>query len=1027
MKRHSKAASAASTKRSMGRPSPKLLLALGAALLVALVLGVSAASAVAPTVTIENALNVEYTTATAKGEVNPEGKETSYHVEYATQAQFEASEWGEASQAGAGEGLTVATPVEAPLEGLAPGTVYHLRLVASNEDGSSEAVAGSTFKTKVVAKPTATIDAVSTFTGTTAHLAGHINPNAPEAAPATPLVEAAFETKWHFACTPACPSLRNVTPSGNVPAGNAAQTVEADAEELQPNTAYEITLVAENAGGQITVATAAAPSFKTLAVAPVIVTEPPAPDGEGGAVLTGTVNPRNSEVTNCRFEYGLTESYGQSIPCQVGPGSGAKPVSVSAHTTGMTPNVVYHFRLSATSAAGSGGGDDSRLVAYDNPPAGSCPNEDLRALQGATSLLDCRAYELVSPAHKFGGQVGGTLAAPMSAVAPDGQHLTLTSLDVLAGSSSGSETALLASRRASAWSNTSVLPVPDSNQSGLGLPGFDATFLGATQDARTSVYYNNTTSPHGSLWVYHDDGSRIRIADASVTGVGVAERMPLAGGLPGQPWFEGISADGKHVVFADTDALLPGIAETGKEILYVWNDDGSNGGNGSLDVVNRTSSATLTVIEPGASATLGGSSQHLTSSDVGDGGLRNAISTNGSRIFFQTPPPVDGSNQLPQGGGPLYVREGGSTTREVSAPAPGYSPTSPPSRIQYLDASESGRFVFFWADGDLAEGAPPAGGIYRFDTETSTLVFLATAAETVMGVPTAMASADGSRIYYQDGDKLWTYANGQSTIVFHGVVTDVRGVSSPKPSILTAESCAVANVTPDGRFFAFSADESGDDDQESQVYRYDAATGVLDRVSAGPDAPAHYEAGWVNTPACGFLGFPPRVSTRVISGDGSYVFFDTRAALVAGDSNDTMDAYQWHDGKVSLLSAGTGGKGSTVIGTGSDGHDTFFVTSDPLLREDPDVRYDIYDARVDGGLASQTEGPAAKCFGEDCQPASPPPPAAATASHTYVGPANDNVRRHPAKKKNKRKRHTARHKAAGQHKHRANADGRVNR
>lgn len=112
-------------RSAKGSPrSSKLALLLGAALLVSLVLGVSLATATAPTVTIEAASEITYNSAKAIGHVDPADHETFYHFEYATQAQFEASEWGEASSAGFGslaEGAG-STEVSETIGGLKPGT-----------------------------------------------------------------------------------------------------------------------------------------------------------------------------------------------------------------------------------------------------------------------------------------------------------------------------------------------------------------------------------------------------------------------------------------------------------------------------------------------------------------------------------------------------------------------------------------------------------------------------------------------------------------------------------------------------------------------------------------------------------------------------------------------------------------------------------------------------------------------------------------------------------------------------------------
>jgi sugar lactone lactonase YvrE len=73
------------------------------------------------------------------------------------------------------------------------------------------------------------------------------------------------------------------------------------------------------------------------------------------AMVSGTVDPNGLRVTSCRFEYGTSSSYGQSVPCaqtSAEIGEGQTPVAVSAELTGLQLNTAYRFRLSVASASG---------------------------------------------------------------------------------------------------------------------------------------------------------------------------------------------------------------------------------------------------------------------------------------------------------------------------------------------------------------------------------------------------------------------------------------------------------------------------------------------------------------------------------------------------------------------------------------------------------------------------------------------------------------------------------------------------
>jgi hypothetical protein len=80
------------------------------------------------------------------------------------------------------------------------------------------------------------------------------------------------------------------------------------------------------------------------------------------ATLAGVVNPNDAELSDCHFEYGTTLPYAQSIPCSAVPVPAGGYQLVGAHLSGLAPNVTYHYRVVASSAVGTGVGEDAMFT-----------------------------------------------------------------------------------------------------------------------------------------------------------------------------------------------------------------------------------------------------------------------------------------------------------------------------------------------------------------------------------------------------------------------------------------------------------------------------------------------------------------------------------------------------------------------------------------------------------------------------------------------------------------------------------------
>jgi hypothetical protein len=92
------------------------------------------------------------------------------------------------------------------------------------------------------------------------------------------------------------------------------------------------------------------------ATKPTAITGPVTATSSTSATVTGTLNP-NGTATAWHFEYGKTTSYGTNT-ASTNAGSGTSDVAASVGLTSLTPNTTYHYRLVATSTAGTSRGTD---------------------------------------------------------------------------------------------------------------------------------------------------------------------------------------------------------------------------------------------------------------------------------------------------------------------------------------------------------------------------------------------------------------------------------------------------------------------------------------------------------------------------------------------------------------------------------------------------------------------------------------------------------------------------------------------
>lgn len=1005
-----------------------------------------AAFAEAPTASIDPAGAVTYTTADVSGTVDPKDVETYFYFE----TQLEGGGWafaGPLSPIVAGAGPT---PVSFQLQGLTPGKEYEVRLVASNSIDPEAISAVETFETETVDPPVVSANDADAVTAFTAHFSGTV-----EVANADPAFNAACQfdylTQAAYDANGGTFSEDGSTSANCQPdivLGSKPQPVHVQVaiSQLEPNTQYRFRIRASNLGGT---STAEAPAtFTTPAVAPILTEPRHYVLGNGSVALASSLTPRNSAIATCQFSYGPTLSYGQTVPCESLPPADNKAHVVRAELTGLTPGATYHYKVSVTGAGGDAESGDSTFFVATPFDGTACPNE---GSPGVGFMPDCRAWELVSPPDKDGYDISP--ASWSVRVADDGGAVSFMSLGAF-GDTNGSTAwgvEYMAQRGASSWATHAITPkvtapvFPGTNASGW-FPGYMGEF---SSDLTEGVYLfsHSITSEDPNVGAV---SNLYRRDDLRTPGSGdyqlLSQCPSCSSPLPAEEPFEsepmglafaGASDDFSHIIFESGDNL------TGQTIgdepkLYEWlsateqirlvgilpdgecgsppcvSNEGALAGSGAGGTSARSGSLT-------------GSPRYRT--------INNAISDDGSRIFFTTPP-YSVPSPIRAVHGELYYRDNGSVTTRVNVsertdcaeeepcdgdlvPDPlGHAPAA------FMAASGDGSYVYFLSSEKLTDD--DGAGLYRADLDQpagSRLELIAANAQSVPGI-----SQDGDVVYYLaplEGREygLYVWKDGVSRLIaehYKNAATDgftqQLGEYGPSQHIVISGENGF-RVTEDGQHIVFvssfpaNADAVGYDNTHApgarcdigrgkkercmMVFAYDLQSDELRCISCNPTGAPPLNDATINvTKLAGPTIKRPDNPNHAVTEDGARVFFSSADPLVPKDQNGRYDVYQYdaESGNLALLTSGAGNADAFFMNAAPDGSSVFFTTRERLVGWDTDENIDFYAARTYGGFPEPPRPPES-CQGDACQP----PPTALNdqtpSSVSFTGPGNQVERR----------------------------------
>jgi DNA-binding beta-propeller fold protein YncE len=850
---------------------------------------------------------------------------------------------------------------------------------------------------------------------TSATLNGSVNPNG----------EVVSECFFEFGLTTGYGQKLECTPKASeLGTGSTPVPVHFDIAPLQKATAYHYRLVAK-VGAETEFGSDV--EFKTKGP-PVIADEHVVSVIQSEATLKALVNPEGL-ATSCHFDYGTGETPSQSL------GDDRKVHIVTVNLKGLAPGTTYHWRIVCANSSGSSESEDHTLFAY--PPFASesgCPNQVFRT-EASALLSDCRAYELVSPVDKNGGDIVRGSFTPgdpdgYTQATPEGNRITYTALSPFGELPSGVNFNQYLSERSEGgraregWSSQGIRPPVEGHNVIKASVGFNVQrqYMAFTPDLCYGWLIDQQTPPLTPEAI--DGFPNLFRRDNCEPGKGDLEALtdvaPPDGTDPAyvtKRSVQGASADGSHALFVALAKLTSEAPEDGSYKLY-------DRFGGAIHLVSIVPDKGLGDPTPGdgKGAPVGGK---LGAGKDWQGNLATAVSRDGSRIYWSN--------------GELYLRihpEQGLVEGECTTPAKACTVRA--GGGEFWAASADGSKAIFTESEKLFEF--DLGRREKGEKASREI------AKGVKGV--AGASEDLSHVYFVSRDALDGGAAGKPNLYLAegGAVSFIATLSekdmgekkepgadaSPYTVVAANPYDRPTRVSADGEAIAFDSRASltGYDNTDTasgkaavEVFVYQAGSDELQCASCNPsearpqtlpEMHQPYTFPWdpgrltTKVPAAALLPTweQPTYASRPLSANGSRLFFNSYDTLLPRDTNGKMDVYEWEaagtgsckatkgnpsyfaqrGGCIYLISSGESSYESEFWEASANGSDVFFTTESSFVPPDPGS-IDLYDARVDGGFKYPVPKP--PCEGEACQ--SPPPAPDHPTPASSASPGNGNV------------------------------------
>ncbi len=855
---------------------------------------------------------------------------------------------------------------------------------------------------------TTTVPTVTTTpavaTPTTAVLNGVVNPDGIETT----------TCKFEWGTTAAYAGAPVDCSEGKVFAGSSDNNVSAPIGGLGPlGTEYHYRVTSTNANG---ISAFGVDRNFRASNPPVITDELVSEVNTDSARFSFDIDPQGSETS---YSLELEECAPACAPIALPDGALVSHLG-NQHGTrvlaGLAPGTEHKVRVVARNDAGTVPGPVQKFITFPLPEGiDECGNAQVRQQTGSSLLFDCRSYELVS-ARNAGGYdvesdvVPGQEPLPAQPLADD---RALYSLHFgLVPGIEGSPTNFgrdpyVATRGPSGWS-TKYVGLPSDGMASsdpfgsepLGTDGGLNVFAFGGPDICDPCFGDGSTN----IPVRLGDGSLIQ---------GIAGSLAPGPADPAGEVRRHLSEDGSHLIFGTTTKIEPAGNGGGDVTIYDRNLDAgttqvvstlpggatmTGPGIAALDVSDNGSRVLVgkLVSADGAGNEyfdlymhVGTNANSVQVLDSASGALYAGMSSDGTKVYFTTPDPVDSDTDSSVD---LYRANVGSLSATIE------------------------RVSFGGGAGDTDACNPVA------NTAGNNWNAVGGASPDTCGVVAigggGGVSASGPA-YFLTPEAL----NGGGTLNQPNLYFGQLGASPQFVATLEPDNPAVLNsvadsevrrtadfqVTSDGDYAVFTSVLSltgYPNIGHSEIFRFDSVFNAVDCASCPPTN-------------AGGTGDASLASAGLNITDDGIVFFTTAEPLVLRDTNGKKDAYEWKDGESQIVSTGKEPTDSGMLSVSADGLNAFFFTRQTLVNEDENgATVKIYTARADGGyLYDPPSFPCAasdECHGPGTQPGPAPPINTVTGSEGVTGPRacrRSHVRKNGTcvkKKKKKKQRRRSR-------------------